>query len=441
MLRTNADFRRLWLGNLVSFIGDWFNIIALYTAVQGLSSSAQAIAAVMVAKMLPPFLVTPLVGPIIDRVDRRKILIFTDLARAACAAGLAASYLSDSIAGLYICTAILMALGGLALPAKSAVLPMLVPAHHLVVANAIGSGTWSAMLALGAALGGVATETLGIASAFLLDALTFLLAAAWFLGLPRLRPSAGSQIGAGGFREGLRYLANHHYVLVLTCIKPVLGALGGAVVLIPLFGNGAFQGQSGPLYVGLLFAARGFGSLLGSLGVRFMGANEPRAMRRAIAGGFAMIGASYLALGWIDAFWATAVCFFTAMAGNNTIWVFSGTLLQLETDKSYHGRVFALEFGVTTLVMAGSSWVVGAAVDSGISMLTVAAFIGVGGIAAASVGLIVQIIFEATLRRSAALPFLGSAPSGDLQELAPSQPRREDRQREPSFLQSDGREN
>jgi MFS family permease len=424
-LRSNAEFRRLWLGNLVSFAGDWFNIIALYTAVQGLSSSAQAIAAVMVAKMLPPFLVTPLVGPIIDRFDRRRILIFTDLARAVCATGLAASYLSDSIAGLYICTAILMALGGLALPARNAVLPMLVPARHLVVANAIGSGTWSAMLALGAALGGVATETLGVAPAFLLDALTFLLAAVWLLGLPRLRPSATSHEGAGGFRDGLRYLANQPYVLALTCIKPVLGVLGGAVVLIPLFGNGAFQGQSGPFYVGLLFAARGFGALLGSLGVRFMGANEPRAMRRAIAAGFAIIGVSYLSLGWIDAFWATAVCFFTAMAGNNTIWVFSGTLLQLETDKRYHGRVFALEFGATTLVMAGSSWGVGAAVDSGIDMLTVAAFIGAAGIAAASVGLIVQLIFEATLQRATAPPFLGRAPSGELQELAPSQPRRE----------------
>jgi len=423
LLRSHTDFRRLWLGNVVSFAGDWFNTIALYTAVQALSSNAQAIAAVMVAKMLPPFLVAPLVGPLVDRIDRRLVLVFTDLARAACVAGLVVSYLFASIAGLYASTVVLMALGGLALPAKNAVLPMVVPRRNLAVANALGSGTWSAMLALGAALGGVATQSLGVAPAFLLDGLTFLLAAALFYGLPSLCPPGRSSDGAVGFRNGLRYLASHRYVLVLTCIKPTLGTLGGMLVLIPLLGNGAFEGQSGPLFVGLLFAARGLGAVVGSVGVRLLSVNEPAAMRRAVVGGFAIVGVSYLALSRVDAFWPAAACLFTAMLGNNTVWVFSGTLLQLEADRSYHGRVFAVEFGTMTLLMAGSSWGAGAAVDAGIGLSTVAAVGGVMGVAAASVGIIVQTIFEASLKRSAALRLLpNDAPSGDLHELARSRP-------------------
>ena len=145
--------------------------------------------------------------------------------------------------------------------------------------------------------------------------------------------------------------------------------------------------------------------------------------RRAVVYGFAIVGASYLALSRVDAFWPAAACMFTAMLGNNIIWVFSGTLLQLEADRAYHGRVFALEFGTMTLLMAGSSWGAGVAVDSGIGLSTVAAIGGLMGVTAAGVGIIVQTLFEASLKRAAGLRLPGDAPSGDLQELARSRPR------------------
>ena len=78
LLTQNREYRRLWLAEIVSFLGDWFNTIALYTIVQEMSGSGRAIALVMVAKTLPVFLVVPLAGPIVDRFDRRTILILSD---------------------------------------------------------------------------------------------------------------------------------------------------------------------------------------------------------------------------------------------------------------------------------------------------------------------------------------------------------------------------
>ena len=78
VLAANDSFRRVWLGEVVSFLGDWFSLIALYTVVQTLTDSATAVAGVLVGKTLPIFLVTPFAGPLVDRVDRRLILLATE---------------------------------------------------------------------------------------------------------------------------------------------------------------------------------------------------------------------------------------------------------------------------------------------------------------------------------------------------------------------------
>ena len=95
LIRTNANFRRLWLGDVASHLGDWFNTIALFTAVERLSGSTQAVVGVFVAKMLPIVAMTPVAGPLIDRFDRRRLLVITDIARAVCALGLIAAYRVD----------------------------------------------------------------------------------------------------------------------------------------------------------------------------------------------------------------------------------------------------------------------------------------------------------------------------------------------------------
>ena len=117
LLRQNADYRRLWIAEVVSFFGDWFNAIALYTAVEQLSGRTEAVAAVFVAKMMPMFAMTPVAGPLIDRFDRRRLLIGTDIARALCAVGLIVAYRAQSMSWLIGLLVVMMCFSGIFMPA------------------------------------------------------------------------------------------------------------------------------------------------------------------------------------------------------------------------------------------------------------------------------------------------------------------------------------
>lgn len=372
LLRSRPDFRNLWLGQLVSFIGDWFNFIALYTAVQSISSSGKAIAVVMVVKMVPMFLVSPIAGPIVDRFDRRLLLITSDIARAVLALGLVLAYHFDSLVGLYACTVLMMCCTGVAFPAKNAVLPMILPRSEVPVANALGGGTWSVMLAIGAATGGIATEYLGITAAFLIDGATFVAGALFYSRLPKLPPPAGDgDERSATFVDGVRYLLHNRYVMALVSLKSMMQLAGGLLALIPFYGTIVFDEADGPVFVGLLFAVRGVGAAIGALVVRVVFGDTPRSMRRLVLVGYVFLAMSYLGLSQAGMYWHAVLAFFGAAIGQSIIWVFSGTLLQLEGDPVYHGRVFAVEFGLSTLTLGTSSMVVGALVDVGWSFETI----------------------------------------------------------------------
>ena len=231
------------------------------------------------------------------------------------------------------------------------------------------------MLAFGATLGGIATQYLGVRQAFVIDGVTFMASIIFFLRLPSLPPPERDS-GSARFVDGLRYLARSPYILCLTVVKPLMGIIGGVIVLIPFFGTDAFAANSGPLWIGTLYGFRGAGAAVGALVVRLVVGDSKRTMRRVIVVGFLLASVSYLGLSVSHSFWATCVAYFFATIGTSTIWVFSGTLMQLETDKEFHGRVFAIQFGVLTLMMAGSSWLAGYALDHGYDLWDVAQFAG-----------------------------------------------------------------
>jgi MFS family permease len=147
LLVQNADFRRLWLGQVVSFFGDWFKMIALYTMVQEITDSTLAISGVMVGAMLPVFLVIPIAGPIVDRFDRRKVMLVTDVARSVLALGLLAAHWLESLTLLYGVLSAMVAFSGVFIPARTAIIPQVTSKEELPVAMALSGGTWSVMLA------------------------------------------------------------------------------------------------------------------------------------------------------------------------------------------------------------------------------------------------------------------------------------------------------
>src|SRR5207237_6578689 len=178
LLRHNRDFRLLYLGTLISLGGDWFLTVALLDLVLSLTGSATLASLMLLCQMLPIFFFTPVAGHMVDKVDRRKLMIIVDVARTgACLLPLLArtpALLPFAYAGV-----IVISIGSAYFePASQAALPNIVTPEELGPANVLMGSTWGTMLAVGAAIGGVVTMRFGRDVSFIVDALSFLASAA-----------------------------------------------------------------------------------------------------------------------------------------------------------------------------------------------------------------------------------------------------------------------
>ncbi|HWT00398.1 MAG TPA: MFS transporter [Pyrinomonadaceae bacterium] len=373
LLRGNRDFRLLWLGQVVSQLGDWFDTIALYTLLNNLTEdSGRAIGLMLVARFLPSFFVGPLSGVIADRFSRRAILIVSDVLRAAVVLGFLLVRRPDQVWLVYALTVLQLVFSTFFEPAKTAVIPSIVSGRELVAANAISSATWSVMLTLGAAFGGVVTGWLGTDAAFVLDSLTYLASALLIarVRFPR-RPARaktkltiGKALGVTDTVEGARYVWQRPRVLALLMVKPAWGAGGGILTLLAVFGEKIFPVAGKPAVgIGVLYAARGIGTAIGPVLMRRI-AGETRAnMQTGIGFAFIVGGLFYAAFGVATGFVLAIILLMIAHAGGSVVWVNSTVLLQRAVEDDFRGRVFAAEFALLTLTMAASNYLVGELLD------------------------------------------------------------------------------
>ncbi|MDX1522525.1 MAG: MFS transporter, partial [Anaerolineae bacterium] len=269
LVRDNRDYRNLWLSQVISQAGDWFNLIASAALIAKLSGSGLAIGGLFIARLLPPFVLTPVVGVVADRFNRRLILLVSDLLRFFIVLGFLLVRTEADIWLLYTLTVVQLSISAFFEPTRSAILPSLVPRKDLVTANALAGTTWSTMLAFGAALGGVATALLGITAAFLIDAATFLVSA-WFVlqiridtdAFSRPDPAAVNSSGWTEFVDGLRFLRRYPTILVLALTKASAAlAFGGMAVVEVTFAEEYFPlGDDGSGTLGLIYFVTGLGT-------------------------------------------------------------------------------------------------------------------------------------------------------------------------------------
>lgn len=368
LIRRNGHFRRLWIAELLSIFGDWFNTIALYTAAEQLIGTSEAVGLVLIAKSLPVLLVSPIAGSLVDRFSRRRLMVIADLGRALAVGGLIAAYHYESELLLYAGMVVSTSFSGLFLPARSAAVPMLVEGKELPVANAILGATWSATLAFGAAAGGFATHLLGVSAALWLDIGSYLVSAGLIATLPPLTPRSAKteqDSGDAGFLAGIAHLRRHPDQLVLTLQKSGMAFTSGAMPLLSEYGNHLLSDRAAPQLVGLLFASRGLGAGIGSIYGRVWFGESDRAFRFAIGLGFLILGLAYGLLSGADTLLQCCLLLVLGGFGNALIWVPSSVLLQQRVPRAFQGRVFALEFGIMTAVFAVAILAVTGPVDRG----------------------------------------------------------------------------
>jgi MFS family permease len=366
LLRQNPSFRNLWYGQVVSELGDWLNSIAIYALILKLSDSGMAMAGAMMAKLLPIVLVSPIAGVVVDRVSRKTVMIVSDLLRCVVVLGFLLVEDRDVLWLVYALVIVEISLSGFFEPARSAIIPSLVPKEDLVTANALSGSTWSVMLAFGAALGGVIVYLFGIKAAFILDAGTFILSA-WFLSkIPSPKKStkkdSSKQSGYQELLEAMRFLMAEPMVLVLSLLKAGLAVAGGIMTLIPLMASQMLS-VSLSLGIGILYSARGLGAALGPILVKRIFGETASVLQWAIAGAFFLKAFSYIFIAYSHNIWTLSLGVAFATLFGSIIWVFSSALIHLSAPDHYLGRVFSFELALLTLVMGLSNWGVGYAVD------------------------------------------------------------------------------
>ena len=259
-LLRNVRFLQLWVGQGISFVGDFVSTVALVVLVVELSGSASAVGGILVARLIPT-LASPLVGVLADRLDRRVVLVTSDLARAMLITGVI--FVRD-LAVLYV----LVFLMGLARtffnPTIRAAFPSVVREGDLTRANSLISGTFSFSVMAGPALGGLLVATAGVEAAFVLDAATYLISAAFLSRIPLPRPQGGD--GEGFVRElraGFGYLAAARVPLAIVVGAFLATLTANASVPAEVFLAKETFGAGDAGY-GLLVSLLGGGMILGS---------------------------------------------------------------------------------------------------------------------------------------------------------------------------------
>ena len=384
LLRDNPRYRRLWLGLVVSMAGDWFRTIALYHLVLHLTgTSGLALSGVVLAQTLFLCLMSPVAGVVADRCSRKAIMITADLVRAGLALGFLLITSVHRVWLAYVLSAALMGVAAFFNPAHAATLPNITTRRELLAANALASASWAAMLAIGAALGGVVAALLGTGAAFVINAVGYLVSA-WCISTVAIpmspttatSPTGHPRNGWQDFWHGMRYMYIRSHVLRLLSVKAwSAGVGGGLLILFALFAEGIFQ--AGAMGLGSLYMARGLGATIGPLLARRLIGETPQAMLRMISVAFGISASFHLAFAYMPTLWLAAAALCVATMAANVLWVFSSTLLQLSVPNAYQGRVFATDFALFTVVMSVSTFVTGWSLDhSAATPRTLAAILG-----------------------------------------------------------------
>lgn len=381
LIRRHRDYRLLWLGQVVSQLGDWFNTVAVYALLYELTGSATSVAIMFVVQQMPSAFVGPWAGVLVDRLDRRRVMIAADLLRGVAVLGLLAVRSADLVWLTYAVMGVMVVGTSFFEPARSAVLPSVVPTEDLVLANSLSSVTWATMLTVGAAVGGMVTAWLGRDVSFVLNSASFFLSAVLIsrMRLTRRLPTGAAEAARRtGLTAGLAYLASARDVRAYVSVKASWAVAGGVMLLLTVFGGRVFAlGGGAALGIGVLYAARGIGSGLGAFAVRGLARADRRQLERSLAPAFLAIGLAYASLSIVPNIWLAALAVSMAHAAGAIVWVASTVLLQMAVPDSFRGRVFAIEYALLMLVSSSTGYVTGVGLDvAGVGPRALAATLG-----------------------------------------------------------------
>ena len=352
------------MGQVVSEVGDHFNSIAVLSLTLHLTGSGAAVGGVMLARTIPAILAGFLSGVVLDRFDRRKVMVASDLARFFVAVAFVLILTHHQRWLLWVLSGALMFASPFFTSGRSAILPRITSPDQLHTANALTQTTAWLTLSLGTLLGGFSTMSFGYEWAFIVNAATFLFSG-WCVW--KLRSAEGhfradrEHLGshsAGAFwhdfKDSIGYIRRTPIVLAITLSLIGWSSGGGAAqILFTLYGEQVFN--RGPAGIGIIWSTAGVGLVVGGILAHRLG---PRlgftGYKNAISIGYVIHGLAYVLFAVMPNIYLASLFVGIsriAMGSNN---VLNRTMLLTHVPDRYRGRMFSTSEMVVNVAMTAS---------------------------------------------------------------------------------------
>jgi MFS family permease len=369
LLRRNRNYRYTWFGQVVSEVGDHFNNIAVFSLVMSLTGSGKVVSGVLLSRGLAMLAGGPLAGVLLDRFDRRQMMIGSDLFRAAIALGFSLCLLYPKVWLIYLLSALLMFASPFFTSGRASILPSIASKDELHTANSLTQTTQWTSLAIGTMLGGASVTKFGYEWAFLFNALSFVFSA---LCISRLAVAHGFKARGESltedktvqpwhdYIEGLRYIRSTPLLLGITGLGVGWATGGGAAqVLFTLFGERVFQ--RGPAGIGQVWGCAAVGLLIGGTVAHRIG---PRlsfnAYKWTVATVYLIHGIAYTLFSQMTQYWAALLFIALSRAAIAISSVLNMTQLLRHVSDTYRGRVFSTletaNWGTMMFSMTACGW-------------------------------------------------------------------------------------
>ena len=357
LVRENKTYRQFWLAAFISMFGEWFNTIALFLLILKYTDSELLLGVLMAVRMGCFALMQPFFGLLADRVNRKKLMIITNILQMFLALVFIAVDGPEDMWWMFLCSGGMMAMHGLYVTAERAALPNIVHSEDLTTANALDSATWSTALCLGAFAGGLVVSEFGVNVAFVIDSVTFLVGT--ILLIPLTVPQTFDKMSSGSIITsalkdiwiGQKRIKSDPRLFRIIFAKTSWNIAGGGLagVFLVLAGNDVeFVGAA--LGFGIFFFARGVGTGIGPILARRLFKNSEK-WPRLVGLLIVVSGLFYLLVGIslngpLLLTLALVTLAHTASGGN---WVLSTVLTQQWVEDEMRGRVFSTDMLLLSL--------------------------------------------------------------------------------------------
>jgi len=368
LVNRNTTFRRLWLAQTGSSLGDWFNQVALATVILNLTHSPTAVGLVLLCRDLPQVILSFLVGPLLDRYSKRTMMYASDIARALFSGLLIWGALQHQLWAFYVGAILMGIASSVFVPSRNAVIPFVVLEEDLMEANTWSVATSGVVAILGAALGGVIATWFAPSVAFLINSLSFVWSAGWIWMTSweeKKREIEAHPVKTSYFAElkdGLQAAGQNRIVMALLATTVAFALMAGPYfVIIPVLGDLTYH--LGGIGIGSLYVADGLAFILSAALLDRLVGGKTEIAHLWYGLGFIIEAVFFVCLAFSTNLWVGMISLFFSQIGAGILMTLASSIMQAMVPPYVRGRIFALDASLDTGTKQLSLFVAGPALS------------------------------------------------------------------------------